>query len=107
MVRLSSDETGSVAESLGSAQRIVFAPELLTGSAVAGAWGYHFGAEFLAGTARWYAMPLALLLGTMALFFAVASIRVWTRKVGWVRWLAAGWSLWSLFGMCLRFFMEK
>lgn len=104
---MNSDKPSSTAESLGSAQRIVFAPELLTASAVAGAWGYHFGAEFLAGTGQWYAMPLALLLGTMALFFAVASSRVWTRRVGWVRWLAAGWLLWSLFGMCLRYFLDK
>lgn len=67
-MNLSSDEAGSVTESLGNAQRIIFAPELLTALAVAAAWGYHFGSEFLAGTGRWYAMPLALLLGTMALF---------------------------------------
>jgi hypothetical protein len=102
-----SEEAERVVESLANAQRIVFAPELLTASAVAAAWGYHFGQQCLAGTGRWYAIPLAVLLGTLALFFAAASVRVWMRKVGWVRWLAVAAFLWSLFGVSLRLFLGR
>jgi hypothetical protein len=102
-----SDKSYEKAGSFEKGQRILFAPDFAAASFVAGAWAYYFIGEFLSGTGVWYGPVLALPLAGLAIFFAMASWKVWMRKARWVRWLVAAWLMSMVFGFGLRALLAR